>query len=259
MVMPMMPGVAAIPHNDQVWGLPTPRFRFILRITAAYYNLSVAGFATDLGWDGVIPLDVLVEVSGGVTLGSTTTGTPAFITGTYPSNSRVLLVNRGRIQGKGGAGGVEWGNGAAGGAALNATSLITIDNAFGSILGGGGGGGGAVGWYTGTLDGKTCNCSYNDGGTSGGGAGAEPGLSGDGGNSGTTTAGGAGTGTGGNGGAPGAAGSGGGAGSANNGTCPAGCTDLSSTFTTGGAAGAAVTGNSNITWIHTGTRTGTVS
>lgn len=260
MVMPMMPGVAAIPRNDQLWGLPTPRFRFILRITATYYNLSVAGFATALGWDGVMPLDALIEVSGGKVIGSTTTGTPALITGTYPSKSRVLLVNRGLIQGKGGAGGVDLGAGSVGGTALAATSPITIDNAFGFIQGGGGGGGGGTGYYTGTLAGKTCDCVYTAGGYGGGGAGTDGGLGGGGAaTAGTSTAGGAAAGNGGNGGAPGVAGTNGGYGSANNGDCPAGCPDLTSTRALGGVAGAAVTGNSNITWIHTGTRTGTVS
>ena len=81
----------------------------------------------------------------GVTVGSTSSGTPSVDTGTFPVGSTVKLENRGNIYGRGGDGGAggsggAGSNGSAGGDAINLGFDITIDNTLGNIFGGGGGG-----------------------------------------------------------------------------------------------------------------------
>lgn len=107
---------------------------------------------------------VRVTINSGVTIGSTSTGTYSFDTGTgWPAGSRLFLINNGEIQGKGGlggAGGAALSNGDApksfclgtstvsaaaagsvGGPALRAQFAIRVEN-NGAIRGGGGGGAG---------------------------------------------------------------------------------------------------------------------
>ncbi len=203
-----------------------------------------------------------VTIASGVVIGSTSTGTPAFDTGAFPSGSTLQIVNNGTIVGAGGAGGAGQsyasgstcmtlppvGIGSAGGIGFRAQPALTLAN-NGSIWGGGGGGGGGGAKLSGAGGG-------GGGGGAGSiaGAGGAVGTGGSGGQAGamgTLSAGGAGgvgqtaTNTGGTGGAgagPGLAGSTGGAG------CSAGGT--------GGAAGAAVSGNSFVTWTTVGDRRG---
>lgn len=197
--------------------------------------------------------EIQVIIEAGVIVGSSTIDLPAMDLGDWPVGVILTMQIFGRIQGAGGRGGGYYhadANGGAGGAALLATRPITIDNASGEIWGGGGGGGG--GWEErGAAAGGGGGAGYIAG-TSGPMVGGERGF-----NSftpptaATTEAGGlAGYGDpvhaenvwGGNGGGPGLDGG--------PGNWEPGHTGA------GGAAGAAVIGNSNITWTATGDRRG---
>lgn len=103
-------------------------------------------------------------INSGVIVGSTSTGTAALVTGTFPAGSTVTLINNGTIRGMGGAGGAgatlirtnvsgfpyvyftpaNGANGAAGGPAISLSFNITLNNTSGYIYGGGGGGGGGA-------------------------------------------------------------------------------------------------------------------
>ncbi|MEH2503403.1 hypothetical protein V1290_002214 [Bradyrhizobium sp. AZCC 1578] len=89
-----------------------------------------------------------VSIASGVVIGSGSTGTPAFDTGTFPPGSTLQFTNNGTIAGRGGEGGAgsaQCGPGSAGGAggpAMQIRVTTTLTN-NGSIWGGGGGGGGA--------------------------------------------------------------------------------------------------------------------
>ncbi len=106
-------------------------------------------------------------INSGVVVYSTSTGTPAFSTGSFPAGSTLSIVNNGYIIGMGGGGGAggSFNNGAGGGGAgpaLNLNIATTINN-LGYIWGGGGGGGGggSAGYSGGTY--------YSGGGGGGGG------------------------------------------------------------------------------------------
>lgn len=229
-------------------------FTFNATISANTQNYNLKSAAIAAGWNQTSALKATVTINANVYVGSTSTGSYAFDTGvTFPSGSTLALVNNGTIEGAGGAGGngsaqqfVSPGSGLSGGPAFRAQAAISVTN-NGTIGAGGGGGGGAGSVTTG---GKT---QYTiTGGGGGGGAGYSAGAGGSGnsaGSSGTLTSGGAGGATagwptyGGNGGARGSSGGSGGSGDT----------------TAGGAGGAsnnAVTGNSNVTWVATGTRLG---
>jgi len=213
----------------------------VIAADAFDYNI-----ATELG-NPTESIDVTLTINTGIIVGSTSTGNAALSTGSLPAGSTVKIVNKGRIQGKGGDGGAGYNAcqpaGAPGGTGGNGLELllsVTLDNASGEIWAGGGGGGGG---------GNGCGCPWSAGNGGGGGAGSVFGSGGSGtyfnGTNGTTLLGGVG-GTssaphiqivGGNGGVPGTAGTNG-----SNG-CSAG-------GGAGGLAGDAVQGNGNvITWI----------
>ena len=136
---------------------------------------------------------VNVTINSGVAVGSTSTGTYAFDTGTGWSSGDVInITNNGTIKGRGGDGAAggnvvynssvsNGGNGGTGGNAFRAQFACTVTN-NGSVYGGGGGGGGG-GSYYGTF--TVLKTTTNGAGGGGGGGG------------GTATAGGAGGGTGG--------------------------------------------------------------
>ena len=217
--------------------------------------------AVNAGWDQ--SSKVVATIASGVYISSDSTGSPALtVNGSWPGG--VDLVNNGIIVGRGGQGGSggigssAGGGGSSGGGALLVSSAITITN-NGSILGGGGGGGG----------GGSNDFSLSGGGGGGGqssltnstGGGAYASLQGA---AGTFSAPGNGGlffsryeaqysqylrgGAGGRGGYHGAAGVGGQGANVNN--WPGGG---------GGAGGYAVSGNSNVTWVTFGTRTGGIS
>ena len=239
--------------------------------------------AVAAGWNQVTPLAMTVTIGSGVTIGSSATSGYAFDTGAgFPagSNLRLVIPASAKIIGAGGQGGngatTPSGNedppiggtaGGTGGPALRAQTALTVDN-LGTIGGGGGGGGGGRQYAFGFMD-QTVHVSGAGGG---GGAGQITGAGGTGGinyqagdpppqapngSSGSASTGGAG-GTNSNyldvNGGGGTGGNVGQAGQSGQTTDPANYPAL-----TGGAAGAAVTGNSNITWNSTGTRLGQIT
>lgn len=241
---------------------------------------------------GYVPgsANVTLVINSGVTIGSTSTSQPALsVDSSWAPGDVITIINNGLIIGKGGKGGngsayPSYGTwptpGESGGAGLLVSYPVTITN-NGTIGGGGGGGGGgcAVGFDQTTLSG-------------GGGGGAGFGSRGIGrqtigtsteiviaagsaSTSGSSISGGAGEvtptirvmtesdgptiikgGSGGNGGGLGAPGGSGGP--ASNSLGIGGWRDPNNRAGAGGAGGPAVSGNSNITWITTGTRLGAI-
>lgn len=233
-----------------------------LTITSNQVNLNLRTYALANGWDA--SQNLLVTLNTGIGITSASNATPALtIDGSFPNG--VSFVNNGLVQGAGGEGGYGglWGsnggyNGGNGGTAIQVSVPVTITNNATLAGGGGGGGGGGVSYYT-YGSGKSAGSAYSTGGGGGGGAGINAGPGGNSGggsggygNPGTATAGGAGAagaagltpgGTGGSLGQAGYAGTGGnryGGGG-------------------GGAAGYYVNGNSNVTWLATGTLIGNVA
>lgn len=241
--------------------LTSPSFSFT--ISANQTNANLRSLAVAAGWNQSSA--VIATINSGVTIYSTSTGTPALtVNGSFPGGVR--LNNSGVILGKGGNGGNGWLNqastaGGSGGLALSVSVAVSINNA--NRIAGGGGGGGAGGGASYAPGGKTPP-EYAGGGGGGGGIGnGSGGLSGrapaGAGGAGTLTSAGSGGGgyqngsaISGNGGAGGSYGS-----SGTNGTTAPNSDN--GTTTSGGAAGGAVAGNSNITWIATGTRNGGIS
>lgn len=220
--------------------------------------------------------DVVYTNSG--TLTSDSTGTAALQTGAFTSGDTVKIVNSGLIIGKGGNGGngkngpapVTGNVGGGGGKALSLQFGVTIDNTGGTIAGGGGGGAGGSGRIF-TVPGP--NPKYPPitriVGGSGGGGGAGTNV-GSGGSRGTTLRSSDFWGIAGSNGTPTAGGAGGAAnaytptpikpivrGANGGGRGQAGSNQVSPSPAAGGAAGQAITSNSNpITWIDMGTING---
>ena len=252
---------------------------FKFTISSNQTNADLRTLALAAGWDGVS--QPVATIGSGIYISSSSTGSPALtITGSFPNG--VQLINSGYIIGMGGAGGAgasrflsgSGSPGAAGGLALSVSTAVYINNL--GTIGGGGGGGGGGGAIVANGDNEGWGGGGGGGGRSGitdssGGAGgsylnqfsrtSQPGTSG------TSSAGGTGGigaaapnasyagGYGGNG--SGSWGSAGSAGQLGNNPDPIGYTLTA--VGAGGAAGGAVTGNSNITWIAFGTRLGSVS
>lgn len=260
-----------------VSGGSTP-FSFTPTISADTSNYNLRSAALAAGWDGVAPLNATVTINSGIVVSANATSQYAFDTGaSFPAGSTLALVNNGYILGMGGAGGSTYNAptaGQPGGPALYAQAAITITN--NGTIGGGGGGGGRGSIYDSEQDGELYGGGAGGGGRSGrtnsaGGTGAN--LDGVGvqnaGNGGAGTfsaAGGGGVGgitsdyygpgsSGGAGGGWGAAGSAG----QNSTAGGTGYEVLYAAQTAGGAGGAAVVGNSNITWAATGTRLGSIT
>lgn len=257
-------------------------FNYVISADTANFNVRTAAIAA--GWDGIAPLKATVMVNAGVYVYSTSTASPAFDTGTpFPSGSTITLINNGYIYGMGGAGATGGRSifpsptaetpaaGSSGGPALNAQAAITVVN-IGVIAGGGGGGGGgggayrdSGGWFNSGGGGGGGGQGYNggalgSGGSTGGGGYNANGNAGTAGSktangtagSGAASGGGEVGGDGGNGAALGATGSSGTAGTA-------GADGAAGSGSAGGSPGNSVTGNSNITWAVTGTRTGPIA
>lgn len=218
-----------------------------IQIESDQYNLNLRTlFDAEIGGADA-STDVRIIVGSGVKIGSTSSGSDALDTGTWPAGATVTLVNNGYIVGKGGDGGSGGGgNGEDGGDAINMQYDLTIKN-FGIIGGGGGGGGGATSFTSGSFEVATAE--------GGGGAGYDVGTGYE---SGTTENGGAGViddfsfpliANSGDGGDLGQAG--------DNGSASGGTTNIAGT---GGAAGAAIKKNGNtLTQSPSGTIYGTVS
>lgn len=230
---------------------------FAFTISSNLTNANLRTLAVNAGWNQSVR--VIATVSSGVVISGNTQGnsTAALtINGTFPNG--VLLVNEGFIRGRGGNGGKGGKDtpshdgfaGQAGGRALLVSVPVFIQNK-GQIGGGGGGGGGGSGFV-----GDKFSSGRGGGGGGGGmssnidsfggagGAGAVNGNPGQPGTLASAGAGGSGSPRGGSGGIVGNAGE---AGQNRTGTGGA-----------GGAAGQAISGNSNITYIATGTRQGPI-
>jgi hypothetical protein len=210
--------------------------------------------------------DMTLTINSGVFVSSSSTGSYAFTVNTsWAAGDTVTIVNNGTIIGRGGNGGQNDSGsnndqpGAVGGPALLVSRAITMNNLNRIAGGGGGGGGGNFQFYSFPEATPSANGGSGGGGIGGSVAGTQVG-SGNRGQPGTLTSagnGGAGivfypggiSGAGGNGGTYGSSGSSGGAGSGQSG----------GTGSPGGAAGACIVGNSNITYINTGTRNGSIS
>ena len=246
--------------------------QFAFTISSNQTNANLRTLALNAGWPGTAK--VVATINSGIYISSNSTGTPALtVNGSFPGG--VELINNGTIVGMGGAGGAGTpggfgsggGAGSSGGTALSVSVALTLNN-LNTLAGGGGGGGGGA--FTQAVVGKS---QTNIGGSGGGGgrssnaANSSGGTAtpsgsyaiGNNGSAGTVSAGGSGgagrsTGgyigtSGGNGGNWGATGASGANGSpvtyGGNGA--------------GGGGGNCVTGNSNITYINTGTRLGGIS
>lgn len=224
-------------------GLVKSAFVWRPTISADATNWVLYSEAIAAGWDGVVPLDAEVTLSSGIVLSANSTSLYGFDTGSgFPAGTTLKAILSGYVCGMGGAGGAAYTAGSNGGPALRAQYAIGIDAAGGVIGGGGGGGGGNKGGGGGGRSGRTnaaggvgvgngTSGTFSSGGSGGGGGGA----------GGTTGPGDDGSGVGGGGGGGWGA-SGGTAGSY-----------------AGGTGGAAVVGNSYITWINTGTRYGSIT
>jgi hypothetical protein len=227
---------------------------FYYTVSSDTTNLNLTPtFLQSVGWGGFGK--VYVSIALGVRISGSTAGTAALrISGTYPNG--IEVVNNGNIIGRGGNGGSGGnqgggGSGSAGSVGLAVSTNVTFNN-VGVIAGGGGGGGGGGSAFF-SINNSWLNGSGGGGGRSGltnssGGSGVASGgagtISGAGaGGSGSSYAGGAGGGWG----ASGSAGQ--------NGSSP----NISFNGGAGGAGGNSVTGNSFITWVATGTRTGAIS
>jgi len=200
-------------------------------IAADVSNYNLRADAIAAGWDGVQPLAATITINSGIVVSANNTSNHAFDTGApFPAGSALALINNGHVIGMGGDGGSGGGSGVAGGPALRAQSALSVTN--NGTIGGGGGG---------SASGAVMPTTYGGGGgrsgrtNSAGGTGTYNGQPGTfaapGGNS---TAGGL---TGGDWGAKG----------------------TTSGSSSGGAGGAAVVGDSFITWLVTGTRMGAIT
>ena len=207
-------------------------------------NVNSIDFRTKIlasGWDGVSPVTATLTINSGVYIGATSSSVYSLtITGSFPSGSTLNLINNGHISGAGGTGGGDMAVGGSGGDAVQATIPVNITN-NGDMWGGGGGGGGGQGRHSqstaggagaGRVPGVAVSTFYAATSTVGGAG--QPSSSG-------YTAGGGGGNIGLGGGAGGGNGYYGGSGAA------------------GGLAGRYIVGNSNVTWLVTGTRLGRVA
>jgi hypothetical protein len=233
--------------------------------------------------------DMTLTINSGIFVSSGSTGTAAFIVDTsWAAGDTVTVVNNGTIIGRGGNGGngVNGGNGGSGGGGglgLLVQRALTLNN-LNRISGGGGGGGAGKGSVAAPASasgsGGGGGIGGSSGGTSGGFTGAQQ-IAPSPGSGGTLTSAGSGGGgggganyivstctqgenntstvayygAGGNGGTYGSSGSSGG--SSPTSVSPCGFSNGSGGG--GGGGGGAISGNSNITYINTGTRDGGIS
>jgi len=254
---------------------------FAFAIASNQTNADLRTLAVAAGWNESDRVQATINSGVYVSSDSTTRGPALAVSGTFPNG--VELINNGFIVGMGGAGGAgrdahsaapnsrNGSVGAGGGLALSVSVATTISNS-GTIAGGGGGGGGGgagvdltaefvYGHSGGGGGGGRSSAAANSSGAASGVLSGLLGYRSASGAAGTVTALGAGGagyvaagyrgGNGGNGGAWGAAGSTGGSAS--------GFPSVNGTGLAGGSAGAAVSGNSNITWVATGTRLGAIA
>jgi hypothetical protein len=115
---------------------------FSATISSNQTNLNLRTWALANGWNGSTA--ATITIGSGVWIYSTSTGTPALTTGSFPGG--LTIINNGFIAGMGGAAGDMSlpATGFAGGNAISLGSNVTINNTNASAyIGGGGGGGGS--------------------------------------------------------------------------------------------------------------------
>ena len=125
----------------------SPVFNARLTIASNVNNYNLSTALQSLGWTTTKRARIEVTINSGVTVGSTSTGSPAFLVN-LKDIDYVTIINNGNIFGAAGGGGVSaWTSngtpGGAGGTALQALSNVRIVN--NGIIGGGGGGNGGDG------------------------------------------------------------------------------------------------------------------
>ena len=245
---------------------------FAFTISSTQTNANLSSLATTAGWNG--SSKVVVTINSGLYITSNSTSTPALTVSGFPSG--VKIINNGIIVGHGGNGGnggsgytpVDGSPGGNAGGAILVSSPTEIENNNTIAGGGGGGGGGGAAYkydagynvYTryagGGGGGGRTGLTNTSGGSPGGYNVAVGGSSGGGGSVSSAGSGGAGSGYSYYNRARG--GDGGGWGSNGN----AGQYGITFTATgnggAGGSGGYAVSGNSNVTWLATGTRNGSL-
>jgi hypothetical protein len=281
--------MALFNHNFNI-GVPSFRRRvfnpiFVNSDTLNLLDTLIPSFQSR-GWNRNMPIEFTINIASGIYVGSSTATRPALDFTTFHRFSKISIINNGFILGAGGNGGPSsWWNTSLGGSiglgpqsggiALRTSCPLVITN--NGVIGGGGGGG-----YGGGI--VVFNSVVVAGGGGGGGAGYTPGLGGtssvtptsngtigqrnSGGNGGSRTFTTNNLYCGDNGGIGGGLGSAGGIVSGMlRGTLPslAGGAAGTSGYIEGGGTvldgrgGASIVGNSFITWIATGTRTGLIS
>lgn len=243
---------------DYLTGQQQAEFTVIIKITSnrTNFNLSTE-LQNTYGWNGTSSLNTIVIIEPGVLVYSTTSANVAYnVPADLEGIGNHVLINKGLIIGSKGVGGTNGGSGTNGGPALTCSATYVIDNSEGVISGGGGGGGGGQTMSGGEQD-FELGCEEPSACTGG------PGGNGYGDNNISPTGGGSAVGGGGSdcsrcasGGSGGNAGQNGSAGSAIGHLCS--CDLIIAGPGSGGAAGNAVTGNSNIIWIATGNRQGPI-
>lgn len=235
--------------------------QFAFTISSSYSSTQdLRSLALAAGWNAASP--VVATIASGVIISSNTTASAALnISGSFPAG--LTLVNNGTIVGMGGNGAYADSAGYAGGPALAVSTAVSITN-NGTLAGGGGGGGAGASWGWNGLNRSTPGSGGASGltpssapgalypGTSVGGQGSQynsgngmysiPGASQNWGYGGRVSS------YGGAGGSWGAQGQQGGT-----------VDGQSGGGYLGGAGGAAVSGNSYVTWIATGTRYGALT
>jgi hypothetical protein len=224
--------------------------QFAFTISSDTTNGNLRTLAVNAGWNQTSK--VVATISAGIYVSSNSTGTPGLtISGSFPGG--VELINNGFIIGMGGGGGNGGGpfqtltGGASGGTALSVSTAVSITN--NGTVGGGGGGGGGQASYNGPSG--CCGTPIYGGAGGGGGRTGRTNSSGGAGAMGNAVTGYAvaSSGTSGTAAAAGSGSASGGGWGSSGGTSGA----------AGGAGGAATLGNSNITWVVTGTRLGALN
>ena len=137
--------VVAVVNSGTILGSYGPTLMSIDSNTTDYNLLST--FTTQFGAPaGAVYIQLTV---GAVTVGSSAAA--ALTVGSFPTGSRIFIINNGDIRGAGGAGGAAYAAGAAGTVAIDASgNTVTVTN-NGTIYGGGGGGGGGISGTSGTA------------------------------------------------------------------------------------------------------------
>lgn len=179
-----VPGVYNVQVVASIGSLTTST-TYVLTVAPSVINITTSSQNVNLHTLAGLPpcpIDLTVNISAGVTIGSSSTAQPSLNTGPFASGSNITINNNGTIAGRGGNGGDQSGHnltscpnkdGQPGGNAVNIGCQGVVINNNG-VIGGGGGGGGAG---AGLSGGNPCT-AFRAGSGGGGGAGSLPGNGG---------------------------------------------------------------------------------